>query len=87
MACFAVKYQLNEAKDYPPLWEEMTRLGGHKVLRSFYFLDLNTTAEILRNHLKNFIDDDDAVVVVPFSSRPFTRKAFQGTQAWIDARF
>lgn len=87
MANFAVKYQLNEAKDYPKLWEEMERLGGHKVLRSFYFLDVQATAKELRDHLMGYVDQDDAIVVVPMLEKPFTKKAFQGTQAWIDARF
>ncbi len=88
MAYFAVSYQLNNKKDYPTLWEEMDRLGGHKVIQSYYFLDvdLNTSIE-LRDHLLNFIDEDDAVVVVKIESRPAHRKGFQGTNDWISARF
>lgn len=87
MAYFAIKYQLNDAKDYPPLWKELERLGAHKVLRSFYFLDITSSASQLRDHFKSFIDEDDAVVVVPFSERPYHYKAFQGTNDWIKQRF
>lgn len=87
MAYFAIKYQLNDSKDYPPLWEELSRLDAHKVLRSFYFLDVDSTAKELRDHFKNFIDADDAVVVVPFSTRPHHNNAFVGTNDWIKARF
>lgn len=87
MAYFAVNYQLNANKDYPKLWDEMARLDGHKVLRSFYFLDLEISASDLRNHLRGFIDQDDAVVVVPFSSRPYHHMGFAGTNDWIKARF
>ncbi|EHK56788.1 hypothetical protein [Allomesorhizobium alhagi] len=87
MAYFAVNYQLNANKDYPKLWAEMDRLDGHKVLRSFYFLDLDISAADLRNHLKGYIDDDDAVVVVPFDLRPHHHMAYAGTNDWINARF
>lgn len=87
MALFAVSYQLNDKKDYPKLWAEMTRLKGLKVMRSFYFLDLSTTAKDLRDHLKTFIDNDDAIAVVPFDQRPYHHMAYQGTNDWINARF
>ena len=88
MAYFAVSYQLNNQKDYQPLWDEMERLEGHKVMRSFYFLDvdLNTCAQ-MRDHLLNFIDNDDAVAVVKIESRPSHQMGYKGTNDWISARF
>ena len=88
MAYFAVSYQLNNKKDYQSLWDEMDRLEGHKVMRSFYFLDVDlNTANELRDHLKGFIDDDDMVTVVELESRPSCHKCYKGTLAWLDARF
>ncbi|WP_269584773.1 CRISPR-associated protein Cas2 [Roseibium sp. Sym1] len=87
MAYFAVSYQLNNSKDYPTLWDEMKRLNAHKVMRSFFFLDLNNTASEVRDHLQGFIDDDDAVMVVPFDQRPYHHRAYQGTNNWISERF
>lgn len=87
MALFAVSYQINDTKDYPRLWAELDRLDAHKVMRSFYFLDLHNTAMEVRDHLKGYIDDDDAVAVVPFDERPRHEMAHKGTNDWLNARF
>lgn len=85
MALFAVSYDLKKNKDYPTLWEEFTRLGGHKALESFYLLDLNTTAPLLRDHLRGFVDEDDMLMVVEFMGKPAFIRARQGTNDWISA--
>ncbi|NRD88779.1 hypothetical protein C8024_03885 [Sphingopyxis sp. BSNA05] len=87
MACFAISYQLNNQQDYPKLWAELDELGGHKVMRSFYFLDVNNTATEVKDHLISFVDDDDMISVVPFDERPSCYKCNIGTKAWLDARF
>jgi hypothetical protein len=87
MACFTVSYDLVKRKDYPELWAEFKRLDAHKCLRSMYLLDVNCTSTELRDHLVGFIDEDDQMVVIEFAKKPAHRKAFQGTNAWIDARF
>jgi len=88
MAYFAVSYQLNNQKDYQTLWDEMDRLNGHKVMRSFYFIDTSMdTALKLKDHLINFVDEDDMIAVVEMTKRPGCYKCYQGTKAWLDARF
>lgn len=87
MAYFAVSYQLEKGDDYQPLWDAFEALGAHKVMRSFYFVDLDTTAQNLRDHLRQFIDDNDHLAVVPFSQRPYKHRCYKGTQDWIDERF
>lgn len=89
MAYFAVSYQLNNQKDYRPLWAEMERLGAHKAMRDFYLLDVDlSTADEMRDHLKQFVDDkDDMIFAVRLDSRPAPLRCYQGTKAWLDARF
>ena len=87
MSHFAVSYQLNLAKDYQSLWDEFARLGGHKVMNSFYFVDLNNTTAEVRDHLRQFIDEDDYLCVVKFSTKPSFSRALAGTNAWIDKRY
>lgn len=87
MAFFAVSYDLVKRKDYQTLWDEFKRLNAHKCLRSMYLLDANNTAEEVKDHLKTFIDNDDQLIVVEFSDKPFHHKAFTGTNNWIKARF
>ena len=85
MANFVIAYDLIKHKDYPKLWEEMTRLNAHKAIRDFYFVSLNNTASEIRDHLKSFVDDDDKVMVVEFQKKPSFTKANAGTNDWINA--
>jgi hypothetical protein len=87
MAHFAAKYQLNNVKNYEPLWDEMRRLGAHKAMRTLYLLDYPGTAAQLGQTIAPFLDDDDMLFVSELKSAPYSRKCFQGTKAWIDARF
>lgn len=85
MALFAIAYDLNKKKNYQDLWDELERLGAHKPLNSFYLANLNTnsTAEV-NKHLKQFVDNDDYLMVIKFSERPSFIKAKAGTNVWID---
>lgn len=84
MGLFVVSYDLRKRKDYPTLWKEMDRLGGHKPLLSVYFLNVDVdSAADLRDHLAKFIDEDDQLIVVPFLEKPAHQKANQGTNNWI----
>ena len=88
MAYFAVSYQLNKTKNYPKLWDEMGRLGGHKAMDSFYLLDLtNETSSSVKDHLQSFVDDDDMIFVARMDQRPAALKCYKGTYKWIDDRF
>ena len=89
MAYFALTYQLNKKKDYPPIIEALKNANAHKVVRSFWLLDVNlSTASQVLNHFKQFIDDeDDQMFVSEIESKPSAYRGNKGTQAWIDARF
>ncbi|MAC30307.1 MAG: hypothetical protein CL948_02130 [Erythrobacter sp.] len=87
MAYFAVSYQLNNEKNYAPLWDALDDMGGHKVMNSFYFLDLEGTCVTIRDRLRQFIDTDDYLCVVRFQYKPRFTRALAGTNDWIEARF
>jgi CRISPR/Cas system-associated endoribonuclease Cas2 len=88
MALYAISYQLNDAKDYPKLWEELERLNAHKVMRSFYFLNLaEDNPQDVCNHFRRYIDDDDMIAIIPMMKRPATYHPYKGTKAWLDAEF
>lgn len=88
MAYFAVSYQLNKQKDYQPLWDAFAELNAHKVMRSFYFVDCNTTAIGLRDYLREAgkMDVDDAICVVPMEMKPGCYKCASGTNDWLSSR-
>lgn len=87
MAYFAITYDLMKQKDYPKLWGEMKRLSAIKSLNSFYLLEANNTANDIKNHLEKFIDSDDRVMVIEFTTKPAYNIALKGTNTWISARF
>ena len=88
MAYFSVSYQLNNQKNYNPLWEEMERLKAQKAMRDYYLLDVDLDSAFrLREHLRTFIDGDDMIFVAKLDGKPSALKCYQGTNAWIDARF
>ena len=88
MAYFSVSYQLNNQKDYKPLWDEMARLEAHKAMRDYYLLDVNiSTAHRLREHLRTFIDSDDMIFIAELATKPSALRCYQGTSDWIEARF
>jgi len=76
-----------QKKGLPQLWDEFERLGALKVQNSQYFLEANNTTAEIKNHFADFIDDDDMLMVVKFSTRPSFTKALAGTNDWINTRF
>jgi hypothetical protein len=87
LAHYAVTYDLVKNKDYKRLIDELTEMEAHRPALSVWFLDWPGDAESLLAHLRAFIDDDDKLIVIRFDWRPATRKPFEGTKAWLDARF
>jgi hypothetical protein len=87
MALYAVSYQLNKQKNYQPLWDAFTELDAHKAMRDFYLIDNSASTEQIGDYLHQFIDEDDFLIVVPFVTRPYKHRCFEGTKAWLDARF
>lgn len=87
MAFFAASYDLIKRKDYPELWAAFKEISAHKCLRSVYLCDVECGAAELLAYLRQFIDDDDQMIVVPFDEKPSAHRCIRGTNAWIDARF
>lgn len=88
MPFYAISYDLIKQKDYPELWKEMDRIGAQKVLLSLYFVSLtNRTAEEVKNHLLQFVDKDDRIMVIPFNSKPAYNIGLKGTAAWLKEHF
>lgn len=84
MPCYVVSYDLNNRQDYPKLWDELKRLGGHRPLESVWFLNVDSpNSAHFRDHLADFIDQDDQLIVVEFSKKPAHQKAKKGTNDWI----
>ena len=64
MAQFFLSYDLRESRDYQPLHAELKKFGAVRILESIWsFNCLNASAETLLTHFKNFIDNDDGLVM------------------------
>lgn len=87
MACFVASYDLIKRKDYPELWDAFKEIKAHKCLRSVYLCDVECTAAELLAYLRQHIDEDDQMIVVPFDEKPAAHRCIKGTNAWIAERF
>ena len=90
MAIFVFGYDLvNEqgsSADYQELWDELERLGAHRIQESLWVVNLDNTAKEVVDHFKNFVDDNDrlwASVVTPRQYHYVGAKA--GTNNWFSS--
>lgn len=69
MALYFLDYDLRKQRNYQPLYDELTALGAVRVLQSTWcFNRSNTSPSNLRDHFRQFIDNDDAVCVTEVSN-------------------
>lgn len=87
MAYFVVSYDLINNKDYQRLIDELERLSAAKMLLSQWLVELNNTAQEVKDHLVDFVDGDDRLVVIEFDKRPAYTRMFTTGADWIKARF
>lgn len=83
MTTFVLTYDLIKTKDYQKIWDELERLGGHRVLDSFWLLNLKNTAKEAHAHFKQFMDGDDKLWVSEFTTIHHYDGARPGTNDWI----
>lgn len=85
MTTFAVSYDLKRpGQDYPKLWEELERLGAHRSLESFWLVSVtSTTAKEVHDHLKSFVDTNDAIWVLELTQNHWYSGARGGTNEWL----
>ena len=87
MALFSVTYDLIKEKDYDRLINRLKELDTVKVQLSQWFLSAENTATEIKDHLAQYVDDDDKLMVVEFSKRPQFTKAIKGTNDWLSKFF
>lgn len=64
MALYFLDYDLRKQRNYQALYDELARFNAVRMLESSWcFNRVNTSAAGLRDHLKQFIDEDDGLVV------------------------
>ena len=61
---YLVSYDLvKPGRSYQPLWDELKRLGGKRVLESQWVLRNTASSLDICNHLIKFVDSNDRMIV------------------------
>lgn len=64
MALYRISYDLRKNRDYKALYDELANFNAVSILESDWcFKRINTNAENLCKHFKNFVDADDGLFV------------------------
>jgi len=65
MALYFLSYELKNSRDYQELYAELKRLNAVKILDSTWcFNCIRKDVQYLRDHFKNFIASNDALLVL-----------------------
>lgn len=66
MPVFSITFDLIKRRDYRTLWVELERLKARRLLLSHWGVHMatGTTANALRDHLRSYIDNDDALLII-----------------------
>jgi hypothetical protein len=60
-----ISYDLRKpGRDYAPLWNEIKRFGGRRVLESLWQFQSEYTSKQIRDHFLRFVDTNDGVLVM-----------------------
>jgi hypothetical protein len=64
MSAFWVSYDLDKpGQDYKDLIDALQKLGAKRIMFSDWLVNSNYTSEQLRNHLAQFMDGNDRILV------------------------
>ncbi|WPZ13629.1 CRISPR-associated endonuclease Cas2 [Nitratireductor rhodophyticola] len=85
MTSYLLTYDLNKEKDYGKLFAELERLGGHRTLYSVWLVAVDNTARELREHLTDYIDDDDSMWILEITNNNSYNNVRKGTNNWLKA--
>ncbi|MDG1286678.1 MAG: hypothetical protein P8P30_03830 [Rickettsiales bacterium] len=82
MPFYAITYDLNNEKNYPKIQKEFEKLNSHKAAYSFYLVKNTASTKQMLEHFKQFVDEDDTLVVVRIDDVESYRP-LKGTNDWI----
>lgn len=64
MALYFVTYDLRNSQKYNELYDKLETFNAVRILESTWcFNRINTSAKVLRDHFKKYIDGDDGLIV------------------------
>ena len=82
---YLVSYDLNTpGKDYSRLTNALVALGAIKILYSEWVLRADYNAEQIRNHLQQFVDSNDMLLVTGLTGEAAWTSLMVPNQTFID---
>jgi hypothetical protein len=84
-----ITYDLNKAKDYTTLYRAIGSLGEavrDPDLDSVWFLYTNLSAQQVSDHLLNYIDKDDRIIVTKLRQTEYGGWMMNTLWPWLQAR-
>jgi CRISPR-associated endonuclease Cas2 len=83
LTTYTLSYDLNREKDYAKLLGELRRLGAVRTQASMWLVAVNNTAKELHDHLKTFVDGDDALWISELTRNHWYSNAMTGTNDFL----
>jgi CRISPR-associated endonuclease Cas2 len=83
LTTYTVSYDLNKEKNYTRLLDELRRLGAVRTQASYWLVAVTNPAKELHDHLKGFVDSDDALWVSEVTKNAYYSNAMKGTNAFL----
>jgi hypothetical protein len=66
MTVFLLTYDLRKKAtptQYQRLWDELKRLGAHRILESAWLINLSDSGNAVVRHFRTFIDQNDGIFI------------------------
>lgn len=85
MAHYVVSYDLHNQRYYQPVWDAIEKMGGVRLLESFWLVTSNLSAAQVRDAIVAAADSDDSVAVIQLQpgSNWGTIRARQSGVNWL----
>jgi CRISPR/Cas system-associated endoribonuclease Cas2 len=86
MAIYVITYDLNKepsSYDYAPLIENLEGHSCHKYQKSAWLGNFSDSAEVVYDHFRAFLDDNDFLFVAEITDNNKHVKNIKGTIQWL----
>ena len=88
MSVYAVSYDLKKpGSHYQPLWDRLADWKAVRALESFWLIDSDDAALVIRDDLKKYVDSNDGLFVGRLAGETSWHKVKPGSDQFLWKRF